>query len=358
MTRAARSLRSGLSGSGLSGSGLSGSGLSGSGLSRSRQGVVAAAFALVLGLLAACGGQSASAAGGPVTLTLGDQANGLQTLMKAARALDGTPYQVHWAEFQGAAPLFQAMQGGQVDTGYAADLPTLAAVSGKLPIKLVGALQGSGANDAILVRADSPIRTVADLKGKTVVVSSARGSIAEYLLAVALQQAGLKYSDVTVQFVLPTAAQAAFNSRQTEVWATFEPYQSIGARAGGRVLVDGQDGRVSGVGFVSAATSSLADPARKAAIGDFVNRLAKAESWANTHQAEYAAIYARTNDVAPEVATQVVAHARTAVVPITPDIVTKVQAVSDLMHGIGSLPTTVRVADVADPTVYQPTVGN
>jgi sulfonate transport system substrate-binding protein len=158
--------------------------------------------------------------------------------------------------------------------------------------------------------------------------------------------------------VLPTAAQAAFNSGQTQIWATFEPYQSIGVRSGGRTLVDGKDGRVSGVGFVSAAASSLTDPARKAAIGDFLNRLAKAENWANTHQAEYAKVYAQTNDVAPEVAAQVVAHARTSVVPITPDIVAKVQAVSDLMHGIGSLPTAVRVADVADPTVYQPTQGN
>lgn len=320
-----------------------------------RSWVLAVAAAL---LLAGCAGSGAGSAGGQLTLTLGDQANGLQTLMKAAGALEGTSYQVKWAEFQGAAPLFQAMQGGRVDTGYAADLPTLAAISGKLPIKLVGALQGSGANDAILVRADSPIRTVADLKGRTVVVSSARGSIAEYLLATALQQAGLKYTDVTVQFVLPTAAQAAFNSGQTQIWATFEPYQSIGVRSGGRTLVDGKDGRVSGVGFVSAAASSLTDPARKAAIGDFLNRLAKAENWANTHQAEYAKVYAQTNDVAPEVAAQVVAHARTSVVPITPDIVAKVQAVSDLMHGIGSLPTGVEVASVADTTVYQPVAGN
>jgi sulfonate transport system substrate-binding protein len=45
-------------------------------------------------------------------------------------------------------------------------------------------------------------------------------------------------------------------------------------------------------------------------------------------------------------------------VPITPDIVAKVQAVSDLMHGIGSLPTGVEVASVADTTVYQPVAGN
>jgi sulfonate transport system substrate-binding protein len=319
------------------------------------------AGALLAGLLAGCGGSDRGTSGsgsGPVTLTLGDQANGLQTLMKASGALDGTAYQVKWAEFQGAAPLFQAMQGGTVDTGYAADLPTLAAISGKLPIKLVGALQGSGANDAILVRANSPIKTVADLKGKTVVVSSARGSIAEYLLAVALQQAGLKYSDVTVQFVLPTAAQAAFNSGQIETWATFDPYQSLGQRAGGRLLVDGQDGRVSGLGFVTAAEASLAHPAKKAAITDFLNRLATAEKWAASHQAEYAAIYAQTNGVAPEVAAMVVAHAHPTVVPISPDVITRVQAVSDLMFQIHSLPVNVQVASVADTSVYQPTPSN
>jgi len=321
-----------------------------------------AAAALLAGLLAGCGGGSgggtSGSGSGPVALTLGDQANGLQTLMKASGALDGTSYQVKWAEFQGAAPLFQAMQGGTVDTGYAADLPTLAAISGKLPIKLAGALQGSGANDAILVRADSPIKTVADLKGKTVVVSSARGSIAEYLLALALQQAGLKYSDVTVQFVLPTAAQAAFNSGQIETWATFDPYQSIGQRAGGRVLVDGQDGRVTGLGFVTAADASLANPAKKAAITDFLNRLATAEKWAANHQSEYAAIYAQTNGVAPEVAAMVVAHAHPTVVPISPDVITRVQAVSDLMFQIGSLPVNVQVAQVADTSVYQPTPSN
>lgn len=316
--------------------------------------LLATSAALVLG---GCGA-SGPAESGPLTLVLGDQANGLQTLMTASGALRGTPYQVRWAEFQGAAPLFQAMQGGTVDTGYAADLPTLAAISGNLPIKLVGALRGSGQNDAILVRAGSAITSVAQLRGRTVMVSSARGSIAEYLLARALQQAGLRYSDVTVQFVLPTAAQAAFNSGQAQVWATFDPYQSIGASQGGRVLVDGQDGRVSGIGFISAAASSLGDPARRAALTDFLGRVATAEDWANTHQPEYAAGYARTNDVAPAVAAQVVAHNRVTLVPVSADVVRTVQGVSDLMHGIGSLPTDVNVASVADASLYPPAPAN
>jgi sulfonate transport system substrate-binding protein len=321
-------------------------------LSRRRMSAMLAGLAATV-LLAGCG-VGADSSSSDDTLTLGDQANGLQTLMNAAGTLNGTPYHVKWAEFPGAAPLFQAMQGGTVDTGYAADLPTLQAISGNLPIKLVGALQNSGSNSAILVRDGSPIRSVAQLKGQTVMVSSARGSISEYLLATALQEAGLRFSDVKVQYVLPTAAQAAFNSGQSQVWATFDPYYAIGAGSGGRLLVDGTNGRTTGVGIISAANSSLRNPAKKAKITDFLRRLSEAETWATQHQDEYAQIYARTNKVTPEVAKEVVSRGRTGLGPVTPQIVTQAQHVADLMHQIGSLPSDVPVASTVDTSVYQP----
>lgn len=319
------------------------------------------AAVIALGALAACGASksdSGSATGGGasslagVTLTLGDQANGLKTLADAAGVLKDTPYKVKWAEFQGAAPLFQAMQGGSVDTGVAADLPSLQAISGGLPIKLVAATQANGAGTGIIVRANSSVHSVADLKGKDVVVSSARGSIAEYLLAKALQDNGLKYSDVKVSYVLPTAAQAAFSSGKIDVWAIFGVYQATALQQGARLVVDGQDGRTSGVGFISAASSSLADPKKKAAIADFLQRLARAETWSATHADDYAKVYTDKNGVPAAVAKVVVAQSATALVPVSADVVTKVQAVSDLMHGIGALPTAVQVASVVDASAF------
>ena len=326
-----------------------------------RRGIVAAAGLVVAGaLLAACGPANAASGGsaGGVTLTIGDQANGLQTLLNAAGVLSGTSYHLKFAEFQGAAPLFQAMQSGQVDTGVAADLPTLQAISGGLPIKLVAATQTGGAGTAILTQAGSPIHSVGQLKGQTVVVSSAKGSIAEYLLAKVLQQNGLSYSDVHVQYVLPTAALAAFNSHQIQVWATFDPYYAIATGNGGKLLVDGQNGRTSGVGFISAANSSLAGSAKKAAIADFLTRLAKAESWAATNPSAYAKVYSQKNGVAANVASEVVGRAKTALVPVSPAIVATVQSVADLMHQIGSLPTDVKVASVADTSAYPVAAGN
>jgi len=53
--------------------------------------------------------KSSSALSG-VTLILGDQAKGLRTVVEAANALEGIDYKVQWANFQGAAPLFEALR--------------------------------------------------------------------------------------------------------------------------------------------------------------------------------------------------------------------------------------------------------
>ena len=308
------------------------------------------AAALSLTLLAACGGTDAGS--DRVSLTLGDQANGLKTLFEASGALDGASFDHKWAEFQGAAPLFQAMQSDNVDTGVAADIPTLQAISGGLPIKFAAASQSNGQGTAILLRKDSTVRTVADLKGKEVLVSTARGSIADYLLANVLQKAGLKYGDVTVKYALPTAAQAAFSSGKVEVWAIFGVFQATAVAQGARVLVDGRDGGTSGIGVISASDKSLADPGRRAAIADFLKRLDTAYTWATTHADEYAKVYSAKNGVPLDVAKVVISWGATALLPVTPDVVAKVQPVSDLMHGVGVLPVNVRVAEHVDTTVF------
>lgn len=45
-----------------------------------------------------------------VKLILGDQAEGSRSMVEASKASDGIPYQVEWANFQGSAPLFEALR--------------------------------------------------------------------------------------------------------------------------------------------------------------------------------------------------------------------------------------------------------
>ncbi|WP_331461583.1 ABC transporter substrate-binding protein [Streptomyces paludis] len=302
------------------------------------------------------GADAASGAAGSgssgVTLTLGDQAKNLQTLVNASGAFKGAPYGVKWAEFEGAAPLFQAAQAGAVDTTYAADLPTLQALSGGVPVKAVAGLRNDGTAVGIVVRKDSKIKKVADLKGRTVVVSSAKGSISEYLLANALQQAGLAYSDVKVKYLLPTDAQAAFSAGRIEVWAIFGVYKAVATQQGGREIVNGADGRVSGYGFIGASDKALADSAKKPALSDALQRIGKALEWARSHPAEYAAAISKNNGASAEVAKTIVSQSYGRLVPITPEVTKAVQKVADTMHSIKVLDPNVSVADSVDAGLY------
>ncbi|MGW2378912.1 ABC transporter substrate-binding protein [Streptomyces sp. NPDC001658] len=317
--------------------------------------IAAAALSLTaLIALTACGADSsADASSRQVTLTIGDQAKTLQTIVAASDALKGARYKVKWAEFEGAAPLYQAVQAGAADTGYSADLPALQALSGGVRVKNVAALKNDGRHVGLVVRKDSGIDSVRDLKGQKVVVSSAKGSIAEYLLANVLKQNGLDYRDVQVQYLLPTDAQAAFASGKVKVWATFGVYQAVGLEQGGRLLVDGADGRVSGFGFVNASDQALGDPKKKAALADFLQRLGTALRWTSTHQDAYARAIRTRNGADPSVAKTLASAAYSEVLPITDEVNTTVQGVADLMHGIGVLDPNVDVAKSADTSLLK-----
>ncbi|MFG2459996.1 aliphatic sulfonate ABC transporter substrate-binding protein [Streptomyces sp. NPDC048523] len=305
--------------------------------------------------LTACGADSSAEASSSkqVTLTIGDQAKTLQTIVAASDALKGADYKVKWAEFEGAAPLYQAVQAGAADTGYSADLPALQALSGGVRVKNVAALQNDGKHVGIVVRKGSGIDSVKDLKGQKVVVSSAKGSIAEYLLANALKQNGLSYQDVHVQYLLPTDAQAAFASGKIKAWATFGVYQAVGLEQGGKLLVDGAGGRVSGIGFINASDDALANSAKKAALADFLKRLGTALQWTSTHQEAYAKAIQERNGADASVAKTLASAAYGKVLPITDDVNRTVQGVADLMNGIGVLEPNVDVAKSADTSLLK-----
>ncbi|WP_406130389.1 ABC transporter substrate-binding protein [Streptomyces sp. NBC_00989] len=318
---------------------------------------IAAATLSLTSLLAlsACGADSSAdtSAGKQVTLTIGDQAKTLQTIIAASDALKGAKYKVKWAEFQGAAPLYQAVQADAADTGFSADLPALQALSGGVRIKNIAALKNDGTHVGIVVRKDSGIDSVKDLKGQKVVVSSAKGSISEYLLANVLKQNGLNYKDVKVQYLLPTDAQAAFASGKVKIWATFGVYQAVGLEQGGRLLVDGGDGRVSGYGFVNASEKALANSAKKSALSDFLQRLSTALKWTSTHQDTYAKAIEQRNGADATVAKTLASAAYSQVLPITSDVNTTVQQVADLMNSIGVLDPNVDVAKSADTSLLK-----
>ena len=93
--------------------------------------------------------------------------------------------------------------------------------------------------EAIVVPKDSPIKSVAELKGKKVALN--KGSNVHYLLVKALEKAGLAYSDVQTVFLPPADARAAFERGAVDAWVIWDPFLAAAEKQlGARVLADGR----------------------------------------------------------------------------------------------------------------------
>ncbi|WP_416260328.1 ABC transporter substrate-binding protein [Gibbsiella quercinecans] len=284
---------------------------------------------------------------GDAKLVLGDQAHGLRSLVEAAGVMKDAPYQYQWANFQGAAPLFEAQRADAVDTSYAGDLPVLMAAAGGVDFKLIQTNVGYGQSNGIIVPKDSPLHSVQQLKGQTVVVSSARGSISQNLLYAALQEAGLQREDVQIQFVMPTDASAAFSTGKVAAWAVFDPYLGVAEQSGARLLRDGQRLTPS-LGFLTATTRSLADPDKRAAIKDFAERVARARQWAIDHPAEYAKVYAQLTRLPLETARHIADRTSKGAHSVNQQDINVLQPVADLFYQLKILPNHVDVSQLID----------
>ena len=287
-----------------------------------------------------------------VKLVLGDQAKGLRTVVEASKAFDGVPYQIEWANFQGAAPLFEALRAGAVDLAPAGDTPVLAAATGGAPLRIVAVRRSQARSIAILVPKDSPIQTVADLKGRNVVISSARGSISQYLLIRALANAGVKETDVNIGFVMPTDALPALNAGKIEAWATFGVYQAFAEEQGARVLLSGE-GINTGLTFITASDEVLIDPVRRQAINDVLKRLAKALDWARNNTDQYAEVFARVNDIPLPVSRRLQSWGIEALEPVEDRDVDALQQVDDLFVEKKIFPHAVKVAELVERPAFE-----
>ncbi|MGA2293495.1 ABC transporter substrate-binding protein, partial [Bradyrhizobium sp.] len=106
------------------------------------------------------------------TLTAVLKANG-----ELEKALLPLGVRVSWYEFTSGLPLLEAINTGNIDFGadVADTVPVFARAAGA-KLAYIAEESASPSAQAILVSADSPIKTLADLKGKKVAVTKGAGS--------------------------------------------------------------------------------------------------------------------------------------------------------------------------------------
>ncbi|TXC71306.1 ABC transporter substrate-binding protein [Sphingomonas ginsenosidivorax] len=247
-------------------------------------------------------------------LHVGSQRGGTKALMLASGALDGAPYRIEWSEFPAAQTLLEAIGAGAVDVGVVGDAPFQFAYQSGSSIKAVGAqaarVRPTGGL-ALLVPAKSGIRTVQELRGRS--IATTRGSIGHYLVLRALEAKGLKVADVKLLFLSPGDAKAAFDSGSIDAWSIWSPYTATAFAEGARSIADGRD-YLTGYGFDAA--NADAATAKRTVLADYLQREARAQVWAKTHPQAFAKALAKDTGLPLAIALSHVLHQPSVRVPI------------------------------------------
>ncbi|MGX6450056.1 ABC transporter substrate-binding protein, partial [Patulibacter sp. S7RM1-6] len=225
-----------------------------------------------------------SAAG--ATLRLAVQSDGVRGLLERSGALEGTPYRVTFARFAFGPPIVEALGAGKVDLGSVGSTPPIFGAAAQTNFRVVANVRlRTQQDDALLVPDDSSVRRIQDLRGKKIAVGKA--SSAHGFLLRALHRAGMRPSDVRLVFLPPADGLAAYRSGRVDAWSTWEPFSTQARTLGSREIAGGPPDD-HGDYFTLAAKVALEDPAKAAAIRDFLPRLRRAWAWADAHPDAFA----------------------------------------------------------------------
>lgn len=302
-------------------------------------------FAVALAALAATASFDASADDAGKVLRVGYQKSGLLAVLKANGALEQKlktlGYSVKWFEFPAGPQLLEALNANSVDFGYTGAPPPVFAQAGGVRFVYVGAEPGGHGNEALIVKPDSPLHTVADLKGKRVALQ--KGSSSNYLLLELLQKAGLSYADVRPVYLPPADARAAFENGTVDAWVIWDPYYASAQQAlKARKIADNTS--VDSAPSFYEATRDFATQ-HPDIVGAVLGQLRAAGQWVNEHPSQTVDLLTAQIGLDRAVVDQWVRRVPYATTPITDDIARSQQSVADAFYGVRLIPQKIVVKD-------------
>lgn len=250
--------------------------------------------------------------------------------------------EVKWFEFQAGPPLLEAMNAGSVSIGMTGDSPPVFAQAAGADIVYIGQEPAKPESSAILVPANSPIKTLADLKGKRIAFT--KGSSAHYLTVSALQKARLSYSDITPVYLSPSEARAAFERGSVDAWTIWDPYYAAAQRAGGvRVLSSGKGLTGNNTFYLAQRAFAKANPK---VIDVVFKALTANDKWLKSDvKAVAATLSGYTGLEAATYETMLARNPSYSVSYLKPAVLQEQQKVADAFYGLGLIPRAIKVAD-------------
>ncbi|MFD1790800.1 sulfonate ABC transporter substrate-binding protein [Ochrobactrum teleogrylli] len=279
-------------------------------------------------------------------LRIGYQKYGTLVLLKARGILEEKlqkiGFDVRWTEFPAGPQLLEALNVGAVDFGTTGETPPIFAQAAGAPLVYIAHEPPAPTGEAILVPKDSPIKTVAELKGKNVALN--KGSNVHYLLVKALEDAGLAYTDIKTTFLPPADARAAFERGAVDAWVIWDPFQ-----AAAEIAIEARELR-NGEGLVPNHQFYLgAKPfvdANPQAIDIVIDAIAEIDTWIKDNTATVAAELAPSVGIPENVLVRAVERQSYGVKPLDAAVIAQQQEIADTFFKLGLIPKEISIAEV------------
>jgi sulfonate transport system substrate-binding protein len=308
-----------------------------------------ALLTLILVLTAAVPATLAQHSPSDRVVRIGYQKYGTLVLLKARGSLEKRLAPLHievqWTEFPAGPQLLEGLNVGSIDFGTVGEAPPIFAQAAGADLVYVGNEPAAPAAEAVIVPRNSPIKSVAELKGKKVAIN--KGANAHYLLVKVLEKAGVRYNDIDTVFLAPADARAAFERGSVDAWAIWEPFLSAAERqTGARILVNGE-GVVSNHQFFLAARPYAAK--RRDVVAIILEEVATVDEWAKTKTKEAATALQPEIGLDEPTLEQSLSRGGYGVKPITDAVLVEQQKIADTFYDLKLIPKHINVRDATLP---------
>ncbi|MFB7936574.1 ABC transporter substrate-binding protein [Streptomyces sp. NPDC056049] len=248
---------------------------------------------------------------------------------------------VRWHAYTDGVRTGALLADGTIDFGGTGSTPPVTAQAAGHDIVYAAISAPRPDHGALLVPEDSPVRTVADLKGGT--VHLAIGSWQTHLVAQALDDAGLSYATDITPVRGDAGSEARLRSGAITAWVAQGAELAAARRTGGlRTLV--RTGDVISDRSVFFTRRDLAEE-RPELVEALVRALRRADAWAAAHPGEAAVIAAADQGGTAEDWETALRALPWTIEEVTEEFIAEQQRAADVFHRTGFIDRAVTVAD-------------
>ena len=225
----------------------------------------------------------------PTSLVLKDQG-----ILEKRLAADGIA--VKWVFSQGSNRSLEYLNGGSIDFASTAGLAAVLSRANGSPVKTVY-IASRPEWTALAVPKDSPIKSLADLKGKK--IAATKGTDPYLFLLRSLHTAGLGKGDVEIVHLQHPDGRVALERGDVDAWSGLDPHLAASQlQAGSRLLY--RNVEFNSYGVLNVSDSFLKEQPQL--IGKVIAAYEEARQWILAHPQQTAELLAREAKLPLEVA--------------------------------------------------------